>query len=191
MKAKTGVFKPKPIKKSLPGAIQKKKFSKPTGGVLKNIVKITDAFEDLKAGNHLTGISCSREPKAIKKTASKASKETKKTDINKTASKASKETKKTDIKKTTSKVSKETTKTDIKIPKNNIGSIKKTSKKPVIAPIQKKPKKEIVDGAPKVSLKSKLLESSSTTKVNTNEDDPKLDITKVSFEVYNYSFYIF
>jgi len=119
-------------------------------------VKVTDAFEDLKAGNDLIGIQCSRKPKAIKKTDSKASKETKKTDI--------------------------------KIPKNNIGSIKKTSKTPVVAPVQKKPKKEIVEGAPKVSFKSKLLESSSTTKVNTNENNPKLDITKVSFEVYNYTF---
>jgi len=148
MKVKAVLSKPKHVRKSLPGAVQKKKFSKPTSGVLKNVVKITDAFEDLKAGSELTGISCSKEPKAVKKPASGASKEKKKTDI--------------------------------KTPKNSVDSVKKSSKKPlVVAPKLKKPKKEKVDGAPKVSLKSKLLESNSTTEVNTNDEDPKLDVTKV------------
>ncbi|XP_025201960.1 ribosomal L1 domain-containing protein 1-like [Melanaphis sacchari] len=71
MKVKTLPSKKMPTKKPLAGAIQKKKFSKPTGGVLKNIVKITDAFEELKSGNDLTGISCSKEPKPVKKTVSK------------------------------------------------------------------------------------------------------------------------
>lgn len=67
MKVKTVPSKKMPSKKPLVGAIQKKKFSKPTGGALKNIVKITDAFEELKSGNDLTGISCSKEPKQVKK----------------------------------------------------------------------------------------------------------------------------
>ena len=71
MKVKTVSSKKMPSKKSLVGAIQKKKFSKPTGGVLKNIVKISDAFEELKSGNGLTGISCSKEPKHVKKSAAK------------------------------------------------------------------------------------------------------------------------
>ncbi|KAE9543037.1 hypothetical protein AGLY_002948 [Aphis glycines] len=71
MKVKTLPSKKMPSKKPLAGAIQKKKFSKPTGGVLKNIVKITDAFEDLKSGNDLTGISCSNKPKPVKKNAAK------------------------------------------------------------------------------------------------------------------------
>ncbi|XP_060878723.1 ribosomal L1 domain-containing protein 1-like [Metopolophium dirhodum] len=71
MKVKTVPSKKMPSKKPLVGAIQKKKFSKPTGGVLKNIVKISDAFEDLKSGNDLTGISCSKEPKQVKKSAAK------------------------------------------------------------------------------------------------------------------------
>jgi len=71
MKVKTVPSKKMPSKKLLAGAVQKKKFSKPTGGVLKNIVKITDAFEELKSGNDLTGISCSKEPKQVKKSAVK------------------------------------------------------------------------------------------------------------------------
>jgi ribosome biogenesis protein UTP30 len=71
MKVKTIPSKKMPSKKPLVGAIQKKKFSKPTGGVLKNIVKISDAFEELKSGNDLTGISCSKEPKQVKKTTAK------------------------------------------------------------------------------------------------------------------------
>lgn len=67
-------FKPKTFKKSQSGSIQKKKFTKPTGtgGALKNIVKITDAFEDLNDGKDLTGISCSKEHKPSKKAAAKA-----------------------------------------------------------------------------------------------------------------------
>lgn len=158
MKVKPGQPKSKLVKKSLSGAIQKKKFSKPTGGVLKNVVKITDAFEDLKAGKDLIGISCSKEPKVVKKTASKAPKKAKKTDI--------------------------------KISEDSIDSVKKKSKKPVVASVQKKVKTEIVDGTAKISLKSKLLESSSATEVNIDDNDPKLDITKVNCEVYLYS-YIF
>ncbi|XP_060851572.1 ribosomal L1 domain-containing protein CG13096-like [Rhopalosiphum padi] len=71
MKVKTVPSKKMSSKKPLAGSIQKKKFSKPTGGVLKNIVKITDAFEDLKSGKDLTGISCSKEPKPVKKSAAK------------------------------------------------------------------------------------------------------------------------
>lgn len=68
MKVKAALSNPKPQRKSLSNAIQKKKNTKTTGGVLKNIVKITDAFEELKAGNDFTGISCSKEPKPKKKT---------------------------------------------------------------------------------------------------------------------------
>ncbi|XP_026818741.1 ribosomal L1 domain-containing protein CG13096-like [Rhopalosiphum maidis] len=71
MKVKTVPSKKMSSKKPLAGSIQKKKFSKPTGGVLKNIVKITDAFEELKSGKDLTGISCSKEPKPVKKSAAK------------------------------------------------------------------------------------------------------------------------
>uniref|UniRef100_A0A2S2NC62 Ribosomal L1 domain-containing protein 1 n=1 Tax=Schizaphis graminum TaxID=13262 RepID=A0A2S2NC62_SCHGA len=71
MKVKAIPSKKMSSKKPLAGSIQKKKFSKPTGGVLKNIVKITDAFEELKSGKDLTGISCSKEPKPVKKSAAK------------------------------------------------------------------------------------------------------------------------
>lgn len=145
MKVKTEIPKSKPFKKSLLGSIQRKKFSKPTGGVLKNIVKITDAFEDLKSGNDLIGISCSKESKPV------------------------------------IKASKEAKKSNIKVPKNSV-DIKKDAKKAVVAPKQKKLKKEIIDGAPKISFKSKVLES--TTEVNTDKNDPKLDIAKVNFNVY-------
>lgn len=145
MKVKTGTLKSKPFKKSLPGAIQRKKFSKPIG-VLKNIVKITDAFEDLKFGNDISGISCSKESKPVKKT------------------------------------SKETTKSNIKVPKKPVG-IKKDTKKAVVAPKQKKPKKETIDSAPKLSLKSLASKSSLLTEVNTDKSDPKLDIDKVNFYV--------
>lgn len=153
MKVKTGPSKPKPFKKTPSGAIQKKKFSKPTGGALKNIVKITDAFEDLKSGADLIGISCSKEPKADKKPKSE--------------------------KKDT--VSKETVKNAAKVPKNSVG-VKKNSKKLAVPPKQKLPKKEKIDGAPKISLKSRVLASKQTAEVNTNESEPKLDITKVNFE---------
>lgn len=139
MKVKTGLSKPKPLKKSLSGAIQKKKLSKPTSGALKNIVKITDAFEDLKSGKELTGISCSKEPKSVKKTAVKASKESKKDDI--------------------------------KLAKNSIDIKKKTA----VAPKEKKLKKE--NEKPKISLKSKVLESKV---LNADEGNPKLDIDKVN-----------
>lgn len=147
MKVKTGPPKPKTPRKSLPGGVQKKKFSKPSGSfsAVHNIVKITDAFEDLKSGNDLTGITCSKEPKVSKKAAAKA------------------------------KPSKDTAKVDIKVPKN---SIDKKNKVPV-APKQKKPKKETVDGTPKISLKPKTLESCLITKAD--ESDPKLDIDKVNF----------
>lgn len=146
MKVKTGPSKPKSFsKKPQSGAIQKKKFSKPTGGVLKNIVKITDAFEELKSGKDPIGISCSKEPKAVKKQAAKDSEK---------ANKA-----------------------DGKATKNPFGA-KKGSKKPVVAPIPKKPKKETADGVSKVSMKSKILESCKPV----DEDNPKLDIDKVNFK---------
>jgi len=107
---------------------------------LKNIVKISDAFEDLKTGNDLTGISCSREPKEVKKSAAK-----------------------------------DKVKADVKKPKNTVDIKKKEDKKTVVENKQKKPK----EGASKLSMKSKLLESKLTTEVNTNESDPKLDIKKV------------
>lgn len=157
MKVKAGPPKTTPFKKSLSGSVQKKKFSKPTGGVLKNIVKITDAFEDLKSGNDLTGISCSQEPKLGKKAAAKALKETKKVEG--------------------------------KVPKNSVAikrEIKaKKESKGVVAPKQKKQKKETDDGAPKMSLKSKVLESTNTTAVNTDDNsNPKLDIDKVIIIVH-------
>lgn len=145
MKVKTVTPKSKPFKKSLPGAIQKKKFSKPTGGVLKNVVKITDAFEDLKSGNDFIGISCSKESKPV------------------------------------IKASKETKKSNIKVPKNSV-DIKKDAKEAVVIPKQKKLKKETIDGAPKMSFKSKLLEST-LTELNTDKSDPKLDIDKVNFNI--------
>lgn len=159
MKVKAGLSKPKHVRKSLPGAIEKKKFSKPTGGVLKNVVKITDAFEDLKTGNEPTGISCSKMLKAVKKTASGASIKAKKTDV--------------------------------KTPKTSVASVKKNSEKPVVVPKQKKPKKEKVDSVPKISLKSKILESNSTTEVNTNVEDPKLDVNKVHFQKFTIIIFIF
>lgn len=147
MKVKTGPSKPKSFsKKPQSGTIHKKKFSKPTGGVLKNIVKITDAFEELKSGKDPIGISCSKEPKAVKKQAVKDSDKT--------------------------------NKADGKVTKNPF-DVKKGSKKSVVAPKQKKPKKEAADGVPKVSKKSKLLESY----VPVDENDPKLDINKVNFKV--------
>ncbi|VVC35627.1 Ribosomal protein L1, 3-layer alpha/beta-sandwich,Ribosomal protein L1/ribosomal biogenesis [Cinara cedri] len=57
--------KTKPFRKSVTGSIQKKKFPKPTGA-FKNLVKITDEFEELKSGKNPTGISCSKEPKLVK-----------------------------------------------------------------------------------------------------------------------------
>ncbi|XP_050432001.1 ribosomal L1 domain-containing protein 1-like [Adelges cooleyi] len=81
MKVKSALLKPKPQRKSLSGAIQKKKISKPTGGALKNVVKITDTFEELKAGDELTGISCANISKPIKKSVSKALKLEKKAKI--------------------------------------------------------------------------------------------------------------
>lgn len=149
MKVKPGPPKAKPFKKTLTGSVQKKKFSKPTGGVLKNVVKITDAFEELKSGNDLTGISCSREPKPVKKSKAKAPKDTKE--------------------------SKNAKKVDGKLPKNAVDV--KNRPKDVVAPKEKKQKKKKEDGAPKVSLKTKILDS---TEVNTTDSDPKLDITKVT-----------
>lgn len=75
MKVKTCPSKSKPLRKSLSNTIQKKKFSKPTSSVLKKIVKITDGFEDLKSGNDLTGIACSKTPKPVKNKSSVISKE--------------------------------------------------------------------------------------------------------------------
>lgn len=147
MKVKSVPSKKMPSKKPL-GAIQKKKFSKPTGGVLKNIVKITDAFEDMKSGNDLTGISCSKEAKPLKKS-----------------------------------VVKETIKSNDKEPKNKVDMRKRGAKKPVVEPKQKKPKKDKIDGEPKISLKSKLLESNEITEVNNDDSDPKLDIKKVNLYV--------
>lgn len=144
MKVKTFPSKKMPSNKPLVGAIQKKKFSKPTGGVLKNIVKISDAFEELKSGNDLIGISCSKEPKQVKKSAAK-----------------------------------DKVKADVKVPKNTVDVKKKGDKKTVVENKQKKPKKVIAEGASKLSMKSKLLESKLTTEVNTNESCPKLDIKKV------------
>jgi len=147
MKVKNIPSKKMTSKKPLVGAIQKKKFSKPIGGVLKNIVKITDAFEDLKSGNDLTGISCSKQPKILKKSGAKDKIKAEKTS---------------------------------KIPKNTVDLKKKGEKKTAVEPKQKKPKKD-VEGASKMSMKSKLLESKLTTEVNSNESDPKLDIKKVHF----------
>lgn len=154
MKVKTGPPKSKTPRKSLPGGVQKKKFSKPTGTIkaVHNIVKITDAFEDLKAGNDLIGITCSKEPKVVKKSAAKA--------------KASKDA---------------VTKTDGKVPKNTVVKKNKADKLP-LAPKQKKPKKDTTDGAPKASLKSKTLESCLAT--NDDAVEPKLDIEKVNFNTY-------
>lgn len=145
MKVKTVPSKPKTLRKSVSGAVQKKKFSKPTGagGVLKNIVKITDAFEDLKAGNDLTGISCSKEPKPAKKAAAKA--------------------------KTKGK-----TNADDKVPKNPVGA-KKELKKTAVAPKQKKPKEDAISEAANVSLKSKLLESCLATKEDELEPELDID----------------
>lgn len=145
MKVKTAPSKPKTFKKSVSGAVQKKKFSKPTaaGGVLKNVVKITDAFEDLKAGNDLTGISCSRMPKPPKKAAAKA--------------------------KTNGKPN-----ADDKVPKNPADA-KKEHKKTPVAPKQKKPKKDAISEAANVSLKSKLLESCLATKEDEVEPELDID----------------
>lgn len=157
MKVKTGPPKSKPFKKSFSsGSVQKKKFSKPTGGVLKNVVKITDAFEVLKSGNDLTGISCSQEPKSVKKSKAK--------DL-------------VDKKKVDGKV----IKNQVDIKKDSKGKKKSDD---VVVPKQKKQKKEKIDGAPKVSLKSKVLDSTNITEVNTNDSDPKLDITKVIINVH-------
>lgn len=149
MKVKTCPSKSRPLRKSLPGTIQKKKFSKPTSGVLKNIVKITDAFEDLKSGNDLIGISCSKEPKPVKNKTSKATKETPKENV----------------------------------PKKSIAN-KKKSEKPPVAPKQKKPKKETINGDQKISLKSKVMRSSLNMEKNTDASEPKLDIDKVILNVY-------
>uniref|UniRef100_A0A2S2QGF6 Ribosomal L1 domain-containing protein 1 n=1 Tax=Sipha flava TaxID=143950 RepID=A0A2S2QGF6_9HEMI len=152
MKVKTTVPKPKSFKKKIPGGITKnKKISKSTSGaVKKNIVKITDAFEVLKCGNDLTGISCSKEPKPAKiKKSAKSSNETNK--IDDTISKSSK-------------------------------NVKKGSKKPVVPQKQKKPKKETTDVVPKMSMKSKILEST-MTEVNSDDSEPKLDIEKVEAAV--------
>lgn len=147
MKVKAGPPKAKPFKKTLSGSVQKKKFSKPTGGVLKNIVKITDAFEELKSGNDLTGISCSKEPKPVKKPKAKADKDAKKIDG--------------------------------KVPKNAVDA--KTQPKAAVAPKEKKQKNKKADGAPKVSLKTKVLDS---TEVNTTDNDPKLDVNKVTLLMF-------
>lgn len=156
MKVKTGVPKPKSFKKQIHGGITKnKKNSKSTSGaVKKNIVKITDAFEVLKSGNDLTGISCSKEPKPTKKKSAKLSNETNK--IDDAATKSSK-------------------------------NVKKGSKKPVVPQKEKKPKKETTDGVPKMSMKSKVLEST-MTEVNSDDSEPKLDIEKVNFSDYFYDF---
>lgn len=149
MKVKTGAPKPKAFKKQIAGGITKnKKFPKPTS-VVKNIVKITDAFEVLKSGNDLTGISCSKEPKPAKKKSAKTSNETK---------------------------------DDNEVSKGPL-KVKKGSKKPIVPQKQKKPKKETTDGAPKMSMKSKVLEST-MTEVNTDDSEPKLDIEKVNFSNY-------
>lgn len=167
MKVKTNSSQPKTLKKSLSGTIQKKKLSKPTGtgGVLKNIVKITDVFEDLKAGNDPIGITCSRPPKRPKKGVVK--------DV----------IKKDDIIKT----SKNIKKTGVKKPKSSI-SVQKTDKKVVVAPKQKKPKKETIDSASKFPFKSEVHESC----LSTNEDgcEPKLDINKVNINYFGFFFKI-
>lgn len=140
----------KPLKKSLTSSIKKKKISKPTSGVLKNIVKITDEFEVLKNGNNLTGISCSKDSKLAKP-----------------------------AKQTNAKALKQKNKSNSKVSKNSV-DIKKSKKRDV--PLKpKKLKKETVDGGSKVTLKSKILNYSSTTEVNDEQSagEPKLDITKV------------
>lgn len=158
MKVKTGVPKPKPFKKPISGGITKnKKFSKPTSGTVKNIVKITDAFEVLKSGNDVTGISCSKEPKPAKK-------------------------------KSKAKNSDETNKDDNAPSKASL-NVNKGSKKPIVPQKQKKQKKETTDGAPKMSMKSKVLEST-MTEVNTDDSDPKLDIEKVNFSGNRYGLYL-
>jgi len=145
MKVKSAPLKSKTFKKSVSGTIQKKKFSKPTSGVLKNVVKITDAFEDLKSGNDLTGISCSKEPKPVKKISTKA------------------------------KIPKDSMKLQgFKGPKNSI-DLKKDSKKTPVAQKQKKPKKETIDGASKSSLKSKTHETCLATKYDDREPKLDID----------------
>lgn len=79
MKVKTPISKPKHQKKSLSNAIQKKKNSKPGDGALKNVVKITDTFEELKAGKEPTGIACANISKPVKNSIRKAVKHEKKT----------------------------------------------------------------------------------------------------------------
>lgn len=188
MKFKTipTLSKTKPIQKSLTGSIRKKKFSKPTSGVLKNIVKITDEFEVVKFGKNPTGISCSKEPvRPAKKTNAKSLKE--KSELVKPAKKknSSKSLKEineltTPTKKTKNKALKEINESKYKVPKNLV-EIKK-SKKTVVSPKQKKLKKERINGKKKVSLKSKVLNPSLTTEVGDDEQSgvkPKLDITKV------------
>lgn len=155
MKVKAGPPKVKAFKKTLSGSVQKKKFSKPSGGVLKNIVKITDAFEDLKSGNDPIGISCSQEPKPAKKSKAQGPKDRK-----------------------------DAKKVDGKVPKNAVDA--KSRPKGAVAPKEKKQKKEKADGAPKVSLKTKTLDS---TEVNTTSSDPKLDVDKVI--CHSFSFILF
>lgn len=117
MKIKTGLSKTKPLKKTLGGAIQKKKFSKPTSGVFRNIVKITDAFEELKSGNELTGICCSKEPKPVKNMTAKFPKETTKSNVSK---------KSIDINKNDKKVS--VTLKQKKLKKKTVDGVQKVSK---------------------------------------------------------------
>lgn len=166
MKVKTNSSKPKTLRKSLSGTIQKKK-SKPTGtgGVLKNIVKITDVFEDLKAGNDPIGVTCSRPAKRSKTGVAKD------------------QIKKNDIVKT----SKDIQKKDVKIPKKSI-IVQKNNKKALVTPKQKKSKKETIDGTPKVSLK---LEEHESCLLATEDDcEPKLDIDKVNINCFNFNFKI-
>lgn len=168
MKVKTNSSKPKTLRKPLAGAIQKKKLSKPTGtgGVLKNIVKITDAFEDLKAGKDPIGITCSKPPKLPKKGV-----------VVKDAIK-----KNDDV-----KTSKAVKKTGVKVPKNSI-SVKKPTKKDAVAPKQKKPKKETIDGAPKFPFNPEAHES--CLLINDDDCRPALDVNKVNINHFRFRFNI-
>lgn len=144
--------KAKTLKKSLVGSIQKKKFSKPTSGLLKNIVKITDEFEELKSGKNPTGISCSKDPKLAKS-----------------------------VKKKNTKSLKEENEFDGKVSKKSVET-KKSKKPVVPPKQKKLKKETIDgDSKISLKSKAKVFKTISTTEVDggQTEGEPKLDITKV------------
>lgn len=201
MKVKTipTLSKDKPFKKSLTGSIQKKKFSKPTAGVLKSIVKIIDDFEEVKFGKNPTGISCSKEfakntnakllkekvklIKPAKKTKSKPLKEINELDkpTKKKKSKPLKEINELDkpTKKTNSKPLKEINERAKPTKKTNNKALKEINESKYKVPKNlvkiKKSKKPVV--SPKQEINPSL--TSVQGDDEQSGDKPKLDITKV------------